>query len=85
MKEPNGVLVMTTCKCRENNENLVMTRAYFDDIIKLKVEQGVRQERERVLNMLQDFFELGLLDESEPNPEWDRGFQAAMAVIRSNK
>jgi hypothetical protein len=53
MKEPNGVLVMTTCKCRENVNNLVMTRAYFDDIIKLKVEQGRKQERQRVIELLE--------------------------------
>lgn len=49
MKEPNGTLVMTTCKCRENTKNLVMTRAYFEDIIRLKVEQ----ERKRVIEILE--------------------------------
>ena len=48
MKEPNGTLVMTTCKCRENTKNLVMTRAYFEDIIRLKVEQ----ERKRIVQLL---------------------------------
>jgi hypothetical protein len=48
MKEPNGTLVMTTCKCRENTKNLVMTRAYFEDIIRLKVEQ----EQKRIIAVL---------------------------------
>jgi len=53
MKEPNGVLVMTTCKCRENNTNIVMTRTWFDETLHNKIEQGVRQERERVIELLE--------------------------------
>lgn len=53
MKEPNGVLVMTTCKCRENNTNIVMTRTWFDEMLHNKIEQGVKQERERVIELLQ--------------------------------
>jgi hypothetical protein len=49
-KEPNGTLVMTTCKCRENTKNLVMTRAYFEDIVSLKVAQ----EQKRIINLLMD-------------------------------
>jgi hypothetical protein len=47
--------------------------------------QGEQREQARIIKLLQDFFELGFLDKSEPNLEWDRGFQAAMAVIRANK
>jgi thioredoxin-related protein len=47
-KEPNETLVMTTCKCRENTKNLVMTRAYFEDIISLKVAQ----EQKRIIELL---------------------------------
>lgn len=53
MKEPNGVLVMTTCKCRENANNLVMTRAYFDDILRLKVAFGVSQEAKRIVDLIE--------------------------------
>lgn len=53
MKEPNGVLVMTTCKCRENVNNLVMTRAYFDDILRIKVAFGVTQERKRIVELIE--------------------------------
>ena len=49
-KELNETLVMTTCKCRENASNLVMTRAYFDDIVSLKVAQ----EQKRIINLLMD-------------------------------
>jgi hypothetical protein len=54
-KEPNGVLVMTTCKCRENNTNIVMTRTWFDETLQNKIEQGVRQERERILELLKTY------------------------------
>jgi len=49
-KELNETLVMTTCKCRGNDKNLVMTRAYLDDIISLKVAQ----EQKRIINLLMD-------------------------------
>ena len=49
-KELNETLIMTTCKCRENASNLVMTRAYFDDIVSLKVAQ----EQKRIINLLMD-------------------------------
>lgn len=51
-KEPDGVLVMTTCKCREHGTNLVMTRTWFDETLRGKIEQGVKQERERVIELL---------------------------------
>jgi hypothetical protein len=53
-KEPNGVLVMTTCKCREHGTNLVMTRTWFDETLRGKIEQGVRQERERIIKLLEN-------------------------------
>lgn len=53
-KEPNGVLVMTTCKCRENNTNLVMTRTFFDERLESKIVQGIRQERERIVDLVEN-------------------------------
>lgn len=44
---------MTTCKCRENNTNIVMTRTWFDETLQNKIEQGVRQERDRVIDLLE--------------------------------
>ena len=44
---------MTTCKCRENNTNIVMTRTWFDKTLQNKIEQGVRQERERIIEILE--------------------------------
>jgi hypothetical protein len=52
MREPNGVLVMTTCKCREHGTNLVMTRKWFDETLQGKIAQGARQERYRVVELL---------------------------------
>jgi hypothetical protein len=42
IQEPNGTLVMTTCKCRENTTNLVMTRAWFEEQLENKIAQGNR-------------------------------------------
>jgi thioredoxin-related protein len=49
-KEPNETLVMTTCKCRENTKNLVMTRPFLEDVIKMKVAQ----EQKRIIELLMD-------------------------------
>jgi hypothetical protein len=49
-KELNETLVMTTCKCRGNEKNLVMTRPYLEDIIRMKVAL----EQKRIINLLMD-------------------------------
>lgn len=51
-KEPNETLVMTTCKCREHGTNLVMTRTWFEEQLQNKIEQGVKQERERIIALI---------------------------------
>lgn len=56
-KEPNGTLVMTTCKCRENTKNLVMTRQYFEETLANKTQSAVKQERERIFKLLNDIIE----------------------------
>lgn len=38
--EPNGTLVMTTCKCRENTKNLVMTRTWFEEQLEARIKTG---------------------------------------------
>jgi len=52
-KEPNGTLVMTTCKCRENTKNLVMTRTWFEEQVANKIAQGVEKEQQRILEILE--------------------------------
>jgi hypothetical protein len=52
-KEPNGTLVMTTCKCRENTKNLVMTRTWFEEQLANKIAQGVEKEQQRILEILE--------------------------------
>jgi hypothetical protein len=52
-KEPNGVLVMTTCKCRENTKNLVMTRTFFEERLESKIAVGKKIEQERILEILE--------------------------------
>jgi hypothetical protein len=61
-KEPNDILVMTTCKCREHGTNLVMTRTWFEEQLANKIQQGVRQERERILKLLQEQADGYLID-----------------------
>jgi len=57
-KEPNDTLVMTTCKCRENTKNLVMTRKYFEEILSNKTKSAVEQERKRILKLINDIIEV---------------------------
>lgn len=48
---------------------------------------GVMDERKRILEMLEDYFKLTQEpgdNGPEENPEWDRGFQAAIALIKGN-
>ena len=51
-KEPNVTLVMTTCKCRENTKNLVMTRTWFQEQLASKIAIGVEQEQKRIMELL---------------------------------
>jgi hypothetical protein len=51
------------------------------------IEEGIKQERDRILKRLQSYFDL-TQEETEgpegstPNEEWDRGFQAAIAIAK---
>jgi len=48
-------------------------------------KQGAETERERILKMLQGYFDLTLEGDinGNNNPDWDAGFQSAMALIRN--
>lgn len=48
----NG-LIMTTCKCRENTKNLVMTRNYFEERIADNILHGRKEAIEEVLELLE--------------------------------
>jgi hypothetical protein len=76
-KEPNGVLVMTTCKCRENNQNLVMTRTYFTEMLATKVAWGAKQEQERIIEVLEQAKDL----ETKGIASWF-GLQSAIMIIK---
>jgi hypothetical protein len=56
-KELNETLVMTTCECRENNKNLVMTRAYLEDLIRHKETIVRNEERKRIFDILKVMIE----------------------------
>ena len=43
---------MTTCKCREHGTNLVMTRTWFEEQLANKIQQGAKQERKRIIELL---------------------------------
>ena len=50
--------------------------------------QGVDRERERIVKLLNVYFELTQLpgdNGTEENPDWDCGFQAAIALIRGEQ
>jgi hypothetical protein len=76
-KEPDGVLVMTTCKCRENGTNLVMTRTWFEEQLTNKIEQGARQEQERIIQVLEQAKDL----ETKGIASW-LGLQSAIMIIK---
>ena len=54
IKEPNETLVMITCVCRQNVKNLVMSRAYFEEMLASKITLGTKQEREHILSILEE-------------------------------
>ena len=54
MNEPNGTLVMTTCKCRENTKNLVMTRTWFEERLESKIALGKKLEQERIIQLIKE-------------------------------
>lgn len=56
-KELNETLVMTSCKCRENSTNLVMTRAYLEDVIRSKEALARKEERKLILELLSNMIE----------------------------
>lgn len=77
-------------------EQLISIKKLFDNLLeqhesglsevsKLAWSGGVESERKRLQKMLRDYFELSQEPNEdghyEGNLEWDRGFQAAMALI----
>ena len=52
--EVNETLVMTTCKCRENDKNIVMTRTWFNETLQNKIDEGVRLENQRLISLLEN-------------------------------
>jgi hypothetical protein len=52
-EKPNETTVFTTCKCRENSNNLVMTRAYFSERVEANILHGRKQAIEEILELLE--------------------------------
>ena len=63
-------------------------RAAYQDGVRVGTERGRAYQKDESLRRLQDYFDLTQFSEkhegAEPNPEWDRGFQAAMAVLKGD-
>lgn len=76
-KEPNDILVMTTCKCREHGTNLVMTRTWFEEQLANKIQQGARQEQERIIQVLEQAKDL----ETKGIASWF-GLESAIMIIK---
>jgi hypothetical protein len=54
MRELTETLIMTTCKCRENNkDNLVMTRNYLNDLTEAKERVARSQTIDEIIELLQ--------------------------------
>lgn len=57
------------------------------EVTQLAWSGGIKFERQRLQKMLREYFELTQLPNEkghyEGNLEWDRGFQAAMALINN--
>ena len=52
MAELNNCLTMTTCKCRDNTTNLVMTRGYLEDLIQWNKLQNRLEVIDKVIDLL---------------------------------
>jgi hypothetical protein len=48
-----GALVMTTCKCRENTNNIVSTRAWLEGTMQHKANLARREAINDVLELMQ--------------------------------
>jgi hypothetical protein len=48
----NGV-EMTTCKCRENTKNLVMTRTFFSERLQANILHGRQEATKEILELLE--------------------------------
>ena len=61
-------------------------RVAYQDGIRVGVERGAKFEQARIIKRLNDYLDLTKFSEqhegAKPNPEWDNGFQAAIALIK---
>lgn len=57
----------------------------LEQLIEKSKQVGALSERLRLIKVLTDYFELAQLPGLEENPEWDNGFQAAIALIKGQK
>lgn len=76
---------MSDAELRANN--LVMTRALFEDYKRMFRKQGATAEQERILRNLTNYLELTQFSETvegaEPDYAWSAGYQTAMAIVRA--
>jgi hypothetical protein len=80
-KELSETLIMTTCKCRGNDKNLVMTRTYFTEMLENKIAWGAEQDRKRIIELLK----AEIVRVSNPmlvDREYLDGFETAIDLIK---
>jgi len=68
---------MTTCKCRESKQNLVMSRTWFEEQLQNKIQQGVKQEQERIIQVVEQAKDI----ETKSIASW-LGLQSAIMIIK---
>lgn len=66
---------------------LIALRDQVNNVLEVAQLGGEMDEQKRIVKMLEEYFELTQMPGDngvEENPEWDAGFQAAIALIKGN-
>jgi hypothetical protein len=63
---------------------LLALRDEVNKVLEVAHIGGEMSEKNRIIKLLTDYFELTQTEPDE-NPEWDAGFQAAIALIKGAK
>ncbi len=61
--------------------------AFTRVVIEAQISYAVKNERKRLIEKLESYLEITVFTENvegaEPNPEWTKGFQAALSLIKN--
>jgi len=83
LRKLNGVLVMTTCKCREDTTNLVMTRQYLQDLAEAKARVARSDAIQEVIDLIQTHQQLWFSQSLNigSGPFWANKSATAQALV----